>query len=238
MTVLFGWGPMWECSSVSPYVMKSMIHLEMLEVDYSVQIADLEEAPFKKAPYVKDEGKLIGDSVLIRRHFEAKLNKDLDAALSQKEKAQAWAIERMVEADMGLMLLHERWLKEENFNKGPMHFFDGVPEAVRSSVIEGSLNALRQRADGQGLSRFEETDRLYLFDKVVSALSNQLGDSTYMFGENATGVDACVAAFVQGCSTPFFETPMIDIMHKYSNLQEHSKRVDARFVKTEKWAAA
>lgn len=238
MTILFGWGPAFECHSPSPYVMKSMIQLDMLGVDYSTQIADLEEAPYKRAPYIKDEGQIIADSTFIRHYFEKKLDKDLNEGLSPRLRAQAWALERMVENDLGIMMLHERWLKPSNFNRGPVHFFDGVPEEARQSVIDSVLSDIGDRVDKHGLSRFAEPERLFLFEKAVDALSGQLGHSDFMFGDNPVGMDATVAAFVHGCATKFFDTPMIDVINKYPNLKEHSDRIDARFFNVEKWDAA
>ena len=54
MITLFGWGPMFDCPSPSPYVMKSDIQLQMLGVDFDRAIADLDAVPKHKAPYVMD----------------------------------------------------------------------------------------------------------------------------------------------------------------------------------------
>ncbi len=235
MTVLFGWGPMWNCHSPSPYVVKSMIQLDMLEVDYSMQVADLEEAPYRKAPYIKDDGNLVADSAFIRKYFEEKTGKDLNAGLSSQQRAMAWALERMIEGEISLMMLHERWLKDENFEKGPAQFFMGIPEEVRDEVIESARGPIRQRVDSQGLSRFDEGKRIVLFDDSVRALSDQLSDSEFMFGADPTALDAVVAAFTQACATDYFDTPMREVYAKYPNLKAHADRIDERFFKTEKW---
>ena len=75
MTTLFGWGPMFDCPSPSPFVMKSDIQLQMLGVDFDRAIADLEAVSKHKAPYVEDDGQIIQDSNFIRAHFEKKLGR-------------------------------------------------------------------------------------------------------------------------------------------------------------------
>lgn len=238
MTVLFGWGPAFGCHSPSPYVMKTMIHLDMLGVDYTTQMADLKEAPFGRAPYIKDDGKIVAESAFIRHYFEEKLGKDLDANLSGEQRAIAWSMERMIESDMGLMLLNERWLKSENFDKGPAFFFAQLPEEVRAKVIESSLEGIEGRVNSNGFRLLPEKDRIFLFERCVSSLSAQLADNAYMFGDEPTGLDAVVAAFIVSCGTEFFDTPMRGVIDKYPNLQALVKRIDARFFNVEKWDAA
>ena len=77
MITFYGWGPMFGCPSPSPFVMKSDIQLQMLGVDFTRAIADLDAVPKHKAPYVIDDGQLIEDSNFIRHHYEAKLGKGL-----------------------------------------------------------------------------------------------------------------------------------------------------------------
>ena len=238
MTILYGWGPMWNCHSPSPYVVKTMIQLDMLGVDYGMQIADLDEAPYKKAPYVKDDGNLIADSAFIRKYFEKKTGQDLDAGLSLQQRATAWALERMIEADISLMMLHERWLKNENFDKGPAQFFMAIPSEAREKVMESARSPIRQRVDSQGLSRFDENKRIELFDDAVKALSNQLADNDFMFGSEPTALDAVAAAFTQACSTEYFDTPMKEVYAKYPNLKAHADLMDKRYFKEDKWSAA
>ena len=87
MITLYGWGPMFDCPSPSPYVMKTLIQLQMLGVDFQCAMADLETVSKGKAPYLDDDGMLIQDSNFIRSHFEKKLGKSLDAGLSDQEKS-------------------------------------------------------------------------------------------------------------------------------------------------------
>ncbi|MEZ5947120.1 MAG: hypothetical protein R3C13_01215 [Hyphomonas sp.] len=100
MITLYGWGPMFGCPSPSPFVMKADIQLQMLGVDFTRAIADLESVPKHKAPYVIDDGQLVEDSNFIRQHFEQKLGKQLYAGMSGRDLAASWALERMAEGQL------------------------------------------------------------------------------------------------------------------------------------------
>lgn len=95
---LFGWGPLFGVRGPSPFVLKTEIELQMLGVDFTRAIADLETVKKHKAPYVKlDDDTLIEDSTFIRLHFEAALGKDLDNGLTAEQRAASWGLERMLE---------------------------------------------------------------------------------------------------------------------------------------------
>lgn len=104
MTTLYGWGPMFDCPSPSPYVMKTEIQLQMLGVEFDRAFADLESVSKHKAPYVEDDGEIIQDSNFIRAHFEKKFGSSLLDGLSPREQALSWALERMAEGHLGAVM--------------------------------------------------------------------------------------------------------------------------------------
>lgn len=108
-TILYGWGPMFDAPSASPYVIKCEVQLQMLGVEFERAIANLDAVKKHKAPYVKDGDELIEDSTFIRDHFEKKLHRDLNMGLSHEQRGVAWAVERMLEDRLTFILLHERW---------------------------------------------------------------------------------------------------------------------------------
>ena len=82
MITFYGWGPMFDCPSPSPYVMKSDMQLQMLGADFKRAYADLESVPKRKAPYIKDGDLLVEDSNFIRAHVETKLGRSLADGLA------------------------------------------------------------------------------------------------------------------------------------------------------------
>ncbi len=229
MITLYGWGPMFGCPSPSPFVMKADIQLQMLGVEFTRAIADLESVPKHKAPYVIDDGQLIEDSNFIRQHFEQKLGKGLYDGMSGKEIALSWALERMAEGQLAKIMAYERWMKDDNFNKGPAHFFTDVPAPARPAVLKEVREGIAAIHMGEGIGRFTDTERMKLAEWDISAIALQLGDQNYLLGDEPSCADAAVAAVLISCATEFFDTPLTGLIQKHSNLPAYIDRIKARY---------
>lgn len=230
MTVtFFGWGPMFNLRSPSPFVMKTEIQLQMLGVQYQRAVPDLEAVAKHKAPYVRDGEQLIQDSTFIRFHFEKKLGKDLDAGLTAEQRATAWALERMLEDRLYFIVLHERWVEEENFQRGPAQFFAAIPENVRPHVIAQVRDGVVAMLHRQGLGRHSRAERMELAARDFAALSAFLGNRLFFFGDKPSALDAVASAFIASCTTRFFDSPLPDLADQHANFQPYLRRVNELF---------
>lgn len=237
MITLYGWGPMFDCPSPSPYVMKADIQLQMLGVEFTRAIADLDAVPKHKAPYVIDDGRLIEDSNFIRHHFETKLGKQLYAGLSSKDIATSWALERMAEGQLAKIMACERWLKDDNFNKGPAQFFVAVPAPAREAVIKETRQGVAAGMQGEGTGRFSEEERMQLASWDIGAIAMHLGEQSYLFGDAPTCADASVASILIACATEYFDTPLTGIIRQHANLVAYMDRMKARYFASADWPA-
>jgi len=236
-TTLFGWGPKFDLRGPSPCVMKSDIQLQMLGVRFERAIADLDSVPKHKAPYVKDGDQLIEDSTFIRAHFEQKLDKKLDARLTREQRAAAWAIERMLEDRLLFIMVHERWLEDVNFDKGPRSFFANIPEPQRTSVITRVRDELRQMMVRHGLGRHSRGERMQLAARDIGAVADMLGDKDFLFGAEPTAADAATFGVLASCATRFFESPLSALVERHDSLVAYLRRMDARFFADVSWPA-
>src|SRR5688572_30809768 len=168
-TTLFGWGPMFGVRGPSPFVLKTDMQLQMLGVRFERAIADLEGVSKHKAPYVRDGELLIEDSTFIRAHFERKLDRHLDSRLTREQRAAAWALERLLEDRLYFIAVHERWLEDANFFKGPAQFFGDVPEAQRAAVMAQVRDGLREMLVRHGLGRHSRAERMELAARDIAA---------------------------------------------------------------------
>jgi len=235
MITLYGWGPAFDCPSPSPFVMKADIQLQMLGVEFTRAIADLDSVPKHKAPYVIDDGQLIEDSNFIRRHFEQKLGRGLYDGMSGKDIAASWALERLAEGQLVKIMAWERWMKDSNFNKGPAHFFDDVPAPARADVIRDVVQAQAAMYAGEGTGRFTDAERMQLATWDIGSLALQLGEQDFLFGDKPTCADASVIAVLISCATDFFDTPLTGIVRQHANLVAYMDRMKARYFDTVKW---
>ena len=232
MITLYGWGPLFDCPSPSPYVMKTDIQLQMLGLDFDRAIADLESVPKHKAPYVTDGDLLVQDSNFIRAHFEQKQGQPLASGLSDEDSVTSWALERMAEDHLATIMAMERWLKDDNFFKGPALFFSDVPDEARERVMQETRDGIAAGQYARGMGRHSEVERMQLAAWDLQAIAIQLAGQDYLFGDAPTVADAAVSAVLISCATEYFDTPLTSLVRGHTNLIGYMDRMkDGYFAK-------
>jgi glutathione S-transferase len=237
-TTLFGWGPMFGLRGPSPFVLKAEIQLQMLGVRFERAIAELEAVSKHKAPYVRDGEQLIEDSTFIRMHFERKLDRHLDARLTREQRAAAWAFERLLEDRLYFIAMHERWLVDANFHKGPAQFFGAVPAAQRDAVITQVRDGLRQMLIRHGIGRHSREERMELAARDIAAVADLLGEKSFLFGSEPSATDAVAFGMLSCCATRFFDSPLPDLVERHAGLVAYLERMDDRFFRDVTWPAS
>jgi glutathione S-transferase len=225
MLTFYGFGSAFGLPDPSPFVMKSEVQLKMAGVPYRFERAAPPAAPKGKIPFIKAGAHRVGDSTFIRAHIEKEYGFDFDKGLSAGQRASAWAIERMLEDHLYFALIHARWIDDENWAKGPSHFFDGLPEGV----AEGSRAEVRRTLHGHGIGRHREEEIAELGGRSLTALSALLGDKDHLFGDTPCGADATAFAFAAGVLTPFFDTKLRRKAEALGNLAPYCERMMLRF---------
>ncbi|HVY04099.1 MAG TPA: glutathione S-transferase family protein [Caulobacterales bacterium] len=234
MIILFGGGVGFGLPDVSPFVTKTEVQLQMAGLAYRKEPCRPADGPKGQMPFIDDDGARIGDSTFIRAHLEQKYGVDLDEGLSPIERAQAWAVERMLENQFYWAIVYSRWLLPENFAKGPSHFFDTLPDELRRQRLE----AVRMVVRGVGLTRHSDDEIVSLADRTLLALSELLGQKTFLFGERPAGVDATAAAMIAHALTPFFDSPLRRRAETYANLVDYADRMMAFHFPQHEWLSS
>jgi glutathione S-transferase len=225
MITLFGFGPAFGLPDPSPFVMKTEVQLKMAGLAFRRERRGPQAAPKGKIPFIEDDGVIVADSTFIRRHLEVAHGVDFDSHLTDAQKALAWAVERMVEDHLYWALLHERWLDDANFAKGPAHFFDGAPDGVREAARERTRLALT----GHGLGRHASGEILYLGTRTLQSIAGLLGTKAYLMGDEPCGADATAFAMLAGVLTPFFDTPLRTAALRHDALARYVTRMMQRY---------
>ena len=236
-TTLYGWGPMFGLPGASPFVMKTDIQLQLLGVTFERAIANLDSVKKHKAPYVMHEGQVVEDSTFIRDYFEKKLGRDLDQGLNAEQRGVAWATERMLEDRLVFVVSHERWMEDDNFQRGPAQFFAGVPEAMRAQVIRETRDSMRAMLVRHGIGRHSREERMWLASRDIAAVAAVLGDKPFMFGSAPTALDASAFGILTSCATRFFDSPLPDLVARHDNLAPYLARIESRYMHPEQWPA-
>jgi glutathione S-transferase len=228
MIVLNCFGPLWGLPDPSPFVIKTAVQLKMSGLPFRTEKSRPPAAPKGKLPFIEDDGVLIGDSVFIREHLERKYGVDLDAGLDRRKRAEAWAVERVVEDHLYWATVYGRWAVRVNFDKGPAIFFTGSPPEV---VEAGRANVLAN-LHGQGFGRHSLAEVAALAGRSLDTLAELLGDGPFLAGETLGGADATLFAGLASMLTPHFDSPIRDAALRRPNLAAYSERMMARFYPT------
>ncbi len=235
MITLYGFGLGFGLPESSPYVTKTEVQLKMAGLPFVKRMGSREESPKGQLPYISDNSELISDSTFIRAHIEETHGIDLDEGLDVRGRAEAWAIERMLENHFGWISGYYRWLIPDNFDKGPAHFFDEAPEHIREKIRIDALQKVSDRIFAVGITRHKPEEIAWLGERSLEALSAILGDQSYLMGGKPSGVDATAFAFLAGVLAPFFISPIREKAESLPNLVDYTSRMMKRYYPEFDW---
>jgi len=239
MITLYGFGPYLGMPDGSPYVMKGEILLRMAGLAYTKTVATggPDQGPKGKLPYIDDAGEIVADTTFIRAHIERKYGFDFDRGLDPVERAEAWAIERMIEDHLYWCCLHMRWGIEENFVKGPAHFFDRAPEAIRDKIRTASRAKVLGYLQAQGMGRHKPEDIAMLGGRTLDSLAALLGKRAWLMGDAPCGTDAAMTGMLATLLNGALDSPLRQIGLRHANLAAYIDRAVGHFFPEFDWAA-
>jgi glutathione S-transferase len=216
--------------------MKTEVQLKMAGLAYEKRRGAREEAPKGQVPFIDDGDEAaarvrIGDSTFIRGYLERTYGLDFDEGLTARERAEAWAIERMMENHFSWAMTQSRWLDPENFARGPAHFFDGAPAGAREAVQE----QVRQNVLAVGIGRHSELEIVALGVRSLAAVAAILEDKPFLFGRRPCGADATVFALLAAILTPFFPSELKRRCEGFGTLVAYVDRLMAQFYPEFEW---
>jgi glutathione S-transferase len=236
MITLYGFKPVLGLPDGSGFVMKAEILLRMAGLGYEKNgTLPPDQAPKGKLPFIEDAGERIADTTFIRAHIERKYGFDFDRGLDATERAEAWAIERMLEDHLYWAGVYMRWAVPENFVKGAARFFDGLPEAVRDQARDAAKARVMGYLNGHGIGRHSAEEVVWLGDRSLEALSALLGKRTWLMGEQPCGTDATMTGMLGMILAPALDTALRRRTLGYPNLASYLDRAIPHFFPEHAW---
>ena len=179
--------------SHSPYCVKAMCLLQLAGVDWQPEyLHDPRPMPLGRLPVLRDGETLIPDSAQIQAYLESK-GADFNKGLSDQDKARSHALIQMSEAGIYNILVHDRWLVDACWEHTRKAFFHVIPFLVRGPLTRKLRKNIRNKMTMQGTAQFTEAERLEQMKRDLNALSMQLGDQQFLFGDTPTAADAAIA---------------------------------------------
>jgi glutathione S-transferase len=229
MITLYTFGPAFGLPDASPFVTKAETFLKMAGLSYRTDTEGLRRAPKGKLPYIEEDGKRIADSTFIRWHIEKKYRFDFDRGLTPEQRATAWAFEKMAEDNLNWALVHNRWMNDANFYKGPAQFFRKVSAPLRPVVTALIRRQVGKALYSQGMGRHSTEEIAALGTRSINSIADFLGDKAFFMGQEPVGVDATMFPFLAGTLCPVFDTPIRTAAERHDNLKRYVARMAERF---------
>lgn len=230
MIELYQFAPTWGLPNLSPFCIKLELYLKMSGLPYEVIIEnDTRKGPKGKLPFIRDDGRAIGDSELAIQYLKDKYGDRVDASLTPEQRARAHTINRMLHDSTYWVLLYCRWIEDSGFRVMREAVFGSQPWPLRVLVPPLVRRRLRRDLVGHGLGRHSRDELLSFGLADIDALSVLLGDKAFLLGDVPTSVDATAHAFVMSIVGPPINSAMRERIERTANLMAYYRRMNQRF---------
>ena len=229
MITLYGTGPMFGLPHASPFAIKAEVLLKLAGLPYQLAYAGFRKAPRGKLPWIVDGDEVIPDSRLIKAHLEMRHAVDFSGGYSPRALGYGVAIERMLEDHLYFFIIDNRWLQNDNFNKGPARFFDKSPRILRPAIVQMALRRVRRQVTLQGTGRLLAEEKLSLVRKALDGLEAVIAGQNYLLGGRVCGADATAYAFLATLAAPGFTSEYGDYLRRKPELMGYLNRMQVEF---------
>lgn len=228
MIILHAYSPAFDEPSASPFVVKAMCLLEMSGFDWRpVFSTDPRKAPKAKFPVLVDGDRIVPDSSQIADYLAAK-GAEFNAGLSPAQIAQGHALARMVEEHLYFAIVQDRWARKENWAIISQKYFGHLPWTLRQFVPGMVRKQALRSLNGQGVGRHSFDEATSRAAKDIGAITIQLGDQAFLFGENPKLADASVDAMLGAIADGPTDTPLRRLVRDHDRLPAYLERVRHR----------
>lgn len=175
----------------SPPCLKLETYLRMVQIPYQVAAnADVLKAPKKKLPYIEDQGQIIPDSSFVIDYLKQTYGDPLDQHLSAEQRSTMLGMRRLMEENLYWTIFYSRWVEEDTWSVVREEFFAHLPVPLKWFVPKlVRRNALRDMY-GQGMGRHSRKEVYDIGMQDIRAISDFLGDKSYLMGDQPTSLDA------------------------------------------------
>ena len=229
MLKLHVFGPNFGLPDASPFCLKALTLLKMSGLAFETAQINFKQAPKGKAPYLVDDIKVIADSHFIQRHLETVQGVDFTGGYASDDLAKGWAVSRMLEEHFYFISMNPRWLRDENFWKGPYQFFARVPAPIRPLIARMVRKKIAKTHHLQGLGRHTEDERFELAKGDLMAVETMLLKNRFLLGNKPSGVDASVFGFIWAAECPFFKSEIGDYIRARPVLMNYLGEMQQRY---------
>lgn len=227
MIKLYGFGPAFGLIDPSPFVTK--VHLFMtihnIEFETVCDSALLHKAPKRKFPVINDNGTVVADSMFILNYLSTKHDLDMDAWLSEKQRASAHLIGKSLEENLYWCLVHSRWINDDTWPTIKDAFFGEMPFPLNKIIPLVARKGTQKRINGHGMGSHSNEEILAITEQTLKSVSALLGNKPYLFGDKISSLDLIAFAQIGSFTLSSIDNQASRIAKNYSNLVRFTHRI-------------
>lgn len=213
--------------SHSPFCVKAMCLLQLSGLEWQPEyVNDPRKMPLSRLPVLRTGDRLIPDSAHIQDYLESQGAK-LHVGMTEQDKARAHALVCMVESTFHSVLIIDRWLVDESWKHTRKAFFGEIPWIIRGPLTRKLRKNIRTKMMADGAAQFSEAERLDHMTHDLNALTMQLGDKAFLFGDVPSAADAAIAPFLDMILSLPVKTGSRDMLRNHDSLPAYVARVRA-----------
>ncbi|KAK3772105.1 hypothetical protein RRG08_061189 [Elysia crispata] len=166
--------------SLTPFAVKLETYLRLAKIPYQNDMK-MKSSSKGKFPWISYNGEAVADSQISMEFLNTKLGIDLNKGLTDVERAQAHAVQVMVDEHLYWCLVYFRWVYEK--------YAHSLALVVPKYVLFFMKRKVKQQLYAQGTGRHSTEEIKKKLIQDLEALSAQLGDKKFLMGDNPTEVD-------------------------------------------------
>lgn len=222
---VYSLGGAWGTASASPFCLKLLTWLRMADIPHRVTyLKGPPKSSTGKAPYIdRPDGSYLVDSSFIIETLTDEHDVELDAHLSDEQRATAHLLQRTLENSLYFVLIWQRWIN--NWNVTREAFFGHLPPVIGTVVPALLRRRVVTQTYQQGIGRLPEKEIFDIGCADIEAAANVLGDNDWFFGEPST-TDAIIHSFLSGLLAAPIDDQLKRAAQSHDNLVAHTQRIN------------
>ncbi|MET1256740.1 glutathione S-transferase family protein [Aliikangiella maris] len=198
MLTLYTFGSYLGMPDPSPFVLKVDAYLRLANIEFAVKpaLTNSRRAPKGKLPFIKDNNKTVADSQFILEYLESYYDVQLDAHLTDEQKATAYLITKSLDENLYFILVYSRWYCEKTWPQVKQAFFGKFPFPIKQILPNVARKGVLKTLHNQGISRHSRNEIEHITARSFQALADLIGEKPFIFGDKPCSLDATVYAFL------------------------------------------
>jgi len=223
----------WPTPDPSPFCTKLLGYLQLADIPFEHHsgMQYIRQAPKGKMPYIKSDSELLGDSSLIINWLKRQFGDPLNEGLSVEQRALTHAIGKMLEENTYWVIVHSRWIDEDNWREHTYPTFFGKLNPLLRAIFPSVLRrGVRKQMQAQGVGRHTAEEIYQIGIKDMNVLADLLGAQDFFFGDGPREIDLYAYATLSGIVGVPHQTPLREFVANHEALAGFHARMNQRLM--------